>query len=183
VNGREGLPPQLDATPSEAERAEWRIEVNSPSGRAELSLARLGELPRVEMTAQLRCIEGWSTIVHWGGVRLLDALAATRIATRSGRGPDPDSAPDDLFQFVGLATPDGGYHVGLDVESALHPQTLLVDTMNGRPLTVGHGGPIRLVIPVKYGVKNIKRVGSIALSDTRPSDYWAQRGYDWYAGL
>jgi DMSO/TMAO reductase YedYZ molybdopterin-dependent catalytic subunit len=55
--------------------------------------------------------------------------------------------------------------------------------MNGAPLTDEHGAPLRLVIPVKYGIKNIKRIGSIEFTDTRPKDYWAERGYDWYAGL
>jgi DMSO/TMAO reductase YedYZ molybdopterin-dependent catalytic subunit len=55
--------------------------------------------------------------------------------------------------------------------------------MNGKPLESLHGAPLRLVIPVKYGIKNIKRIGSIEYTDTRPADYWAERGYDWYAGL
>ena len=55
--------------------------------------------------------------------------------------------------------------------------------MNGAPLTSAHGAPLRLVIPVKYGVKNIKRIGNITYSDQRLEDYWANEGYDWYAGL
>jgi DMSO/TMAO reductase YedYZ molybdopterin-dependent catalytic subunit len=55
--------------------------------------------------------------------------------------------------------------------------------MNGANLTAGHGAPLRLVIPVKYGVKNIKRIGTIAYTNKRPQDYWANEGYDWYAGL
>lgn len=83
---------------------------------------------------------------------------------------------------MSLETPDGGYYVGLDMESALHPQTLLCYEMNGQPLSLEHGAPLRLVIPVKYGIKNIKRIGTIRYTDTRPADYWAERGYDWYAG-
>ena len=41
----------------------------------------------------------------------------------------------------------------------------------------------RLVIPVKYGIKNLKRIGKIFFSDKRPRDYWAEQGYDWFAGL
>ena len=55
--------------------------------------------------------------------------------------------------------------------------------MNGEALTLEHGAPLRLVIPVKYGVKNIKRVGTIAYTNQRPQDYWANEGYDWFAGL
>jgi DMSO/TMAO reductase YedYZ molybdopterin-dependent catalytic subunit len=54
--------------------------------------------------------------------------------------------------------------------------------MNGQPLMVSHGAPLRLVITVKYGIKNIKRVGRIGFMDQRPADYWAERGYDWYSG-
>ena len=67
--------------------------------------------------------------------------------------------------------------------SALHPQTLLCYEMNGKPLEEKHGAPLRLVIPVKYGIKNIKLITRIAYSVHRPVDYWAEQGYDWYAGL
>ena len=82
-----------------------------------------------------------------------------------------------------MVTPNQGYFVGLDMESAMHPQALLCYEMNSAPLTAEHGAPLRLVIPVKYGIKNIKRIGSIQFTDQRPEDYWANEGYDWYAGL
>jgi DMSO/TMAO reductase YedYZ molybdopterin-dependent catalytic subunit len=65
----------------------------------------------------------------------------------------------------------------------MHPQTLLAYEQNGKPLTDEHGSPLRLVIPVKYGIKNIKRVGRIEYTNDRPADYWAEEGYDWFAGL
>ena len=147
-----------------------------------LSLEDIKSLPRVEQTTELKCIEGWSTVVHWAGARLSDLAAKTGLASRSGRPYDPTRVPGDLFQYVGMATPDGGYYVGLDTPSALHPQSLLCYEMNGEPLTPEHGAPLRLVIPVKYGIKNIKRIGRIQFSDRRPADYWAEQGYDWYAG-
>jgi hypothetical protein len=88
-----------------------------------------------------------------------------------------------LFAFLGLATQDGGYYIGLDMPSALHPQTLLCDQMNGEPLPMNHGAPLRLILPVKYGIKNIKWISRIFFADEPPADYWAERGYDWYAGL
>jgi DMSO/TMAO reductase YedYZ molybdopterin-dependent catalytic subunit len=81
-----------------------------------------------------------------------------------------------------METPDRGYYVGLDMQSAAHPQTLLAYELNGQPLTWQHGAPLRLAIPVKYGIKNIKRLGVIRYTNVRPADYWAERGYDWYAG-
>src|SRR6516162_3946657 len=56
------------------------------------------------------------------------------------------------------------------------------DTMNWQPLTREHGAPLRLYLAVKYGYKSLKRVGLIRFTDERPRDYWADRGYDWYAG-
>jgi DMSO/TMAO reductase YedYZ molybdopterin-dependent catalytic subunit len=148
-----------------------------------LTLRDIKALPRREMVTELKCIEGWSEVVSWAGARLADLMARHPPATRSGDPPDVSKRPEDLFGYVALATPDSGYYVGLEIESALHPQTLLCYEMNGKPLTAEHGAPLRLVIPVKYGIKNIKRIGTLRYTDTRPADYWAERGYDWYAGL
>jgi DMSO/TMAO reductase YedYZ molybdopterin-dependent catalytic subunit len=145
----------------------------------ELTLADVRALPRVEMVTELKCVEGWSVIVRWAGARLADFAARHGLAGRRGRPPE---AAADLAQYVGLETPDGEYYVGLDAASALHPQTLLCYEMNGAPLTPAHGGPLRLVTTVKYGIKSLKRIGTIAFTDQRPRDYWAERGYDWYAG-
>jgi DMSO/TMAO reductase YedYZ molybdopterin-dependent catalytic subunit len=134
------------------------------------------------MTAELRCIEGWSEIVHWAGARLADLASVTGLATRGGQPFDPNAHGGDLLRYTALETPDREYYVGLDMASALHPQTLLCYEMAGRPLTPEHGAPLRLVIPVKYGIKNLKRIGTIRFTDARPADYWAERGYDWYAG-
>ena len=147
-----------------------------------LSLHDIKKLPRVEMTTELKCIEGWSVIVHWAGARFADFAAKYPPSTQSGDAPNVKTKPEDLVSYVSLATPDGGYYVGMDMPSALHPQTLLCYEMNGKPLTAEHGAPLRLVTPVKYGIKHIKRIGTIEYSNNRPADYWAEQGYDWYAG-
>lgn len=171
VNGKAGLKTPLDA-------ATWRLQVEgmNPAGqpqRREFTLADIQALPRVEMTTELKCIEGWSTVVHWAGARFADFVARYPLA-----GPTEQPLP-----YVSLVTPDEEYYVGLDMASALHPQTLLCYEMNGAPLTASHGAPLRLVLPVKYGIKNLKRIGTIRFQQQRPRDYWAVRGYDWYAGL
>ena len=179
ANGVIGLEDDLDA-------ANWRLNVSGLADEQDtelqLTLDQIKALPRVEMVTELRCIEGWSAVVQWAGARFADFINAYRPATRSGRPPDPRREPEDLFGYVSLETEDGSYYVGLDMESALHPQTLLCYEMNGKPLTEPHGAPLRLAIPVKYGIKNIKRIGTIRFTDRRPPDYWAERGYDWYAG-
>ena len=166
--------------------AAWRLTVQGygPAGREQsFTLAQLKALPRTEFTTELKCIEGWSTIVSWAGVRFVDFLAHYPLATRSGQPiPDASAPPPDTARYVGLATPDQEYYVGLDIASALHPQTLLCYEMNGQPLTLPHGAPLRLVTPLKYGIKHLKRIGTITFADERPTDYWAENGYDWNAG-
>ena len=165
-NGDVGLDEDLDP--------EWKLTVDGiPGGEEPLSLSMtdIQKLPKVEVITELKCIEGWTRILKWGGVRFQD------FAAKFAPGPpDPNS-------YVGLETPDGGYYVGLDMASALHPQTLLCWEMNGAPLAPEHGAPLRLVIPTRYGIKSLKRIGKIAFSNSRPPDYWAERGYDYYAGF
>lgn len=161
INGRLGLqsPIDLDA---------WRLKIEGAAQPVSLTLDELKAMPRTEMITELRCIEGWRIIVHWAGVRLAEVMA--------------QHAPPELTRYVALETPDRGYYVGLDMESAIHPQTLLAYEMNGAPLEPLHGAPLRLAIPVKYGIKNIKRIGTLRYTNIRPADFWGERGYDWYAG-
>ena len=167
VNGRVGLM-------SAAAADNWTVHVTGAADR-HVPLAAIRELPMHEMTTEFKCVEGWSRIVRWKGVRLADFLQKF-------------GAPS---QYVGMSTPVDGhdaqgnadrYYVGFDRPSAIHPQTLLCFEMNGQPLTEGHGAPLRLVSTVKYGYKCIKRISVIELTDVRPADYWAKRGYDWYGG-
>jgi DMSO/TMAO reductase YedYZ molybdopterin-dependent catalytic subunit len=174
VNGVIGLESDLDP-------AAWTLRVLGAGSSRSFALEEIKALPRFEMTTELRCIEGWSEVVHWAGTRLADLASATGLATRDGE-PTGSGTGSGLLAYAALETPDGRYYVGLDMASALHPQTLLCYEMNGRPLPPEHGAPLRLVIPLKYGIKNLKRIGTIRFTDVRPADYWAERGYDWYAG-
>jgi hypothetical protein len=148
-----------------------------------LTMADVRKLPHVEMVTEFKCIEGWSEIVYWGGVRLRDFL----VAFPPQRARDSQSASTERAtgfpKYVGLDTPDGQYYVGIEGEVALHPQTLLAYELNGQPLTPDHGAPLRLVTPLKYGIKQLKQIGRITYSNVRPHDYWHEQGYDYYAGL
>jgi DMSO/TMAO reductase YedYZ molybdopterin-dependent catalytic subunit len=148
-----------------------------------LTMEDIKRLPHVEMTTEFKCIEGWSEIVHWGGARLCDFLAAypPHISNRSDL--NPAMFLTELPEYVEFQTPDGQYYVGIEREVALHPQTLLAYQLNGQPLTLDHGAPLRLVTPLKYGVKQIKQIGRITYVNIRPRDYWYEQGYDYYAGL
>jgi DMSO/TMAO reductase YedYZ molybdopterin-dependent catalytic subunit len=152
----------------------YKVTVESGGRKLNLDVAALRALPQASYSTDFRCIEGWSEVLQYKGTRFSDFMEAYKV----GRKQD-----GTLYRYVGLETPDGGYYVSIDMKSMLHPQTLLTYEENGAPLTDEHGAPVRLVIPIKYGIKSLKRVGRIFFSDERPPDYWAERGYDWYSGL
>lgn len=152
--------------------AKWSLQVTTADNRIlNIGIDELRQLPKTEMVFEFKCIEGWSQISWWGGVKFSDFV--------QHYGLQKEAALD----YVSLSTPDDQYYAGIDTPSALHPQTLLCYEMNGQPLPIRHGAPLRLIIPVKYGVKNLKRVGKIYFSNDRPRDYWFERGYDYYCGL
>jgi hypothetical protein len=158
----------------------WRLNLSGlASGRSE-SLA-IGDLTsrfsRRDMNTRLVCVEGWSHVAAWGGLRFADLLAAFP--------PAPGARWAALRSEVGLdsAGRPEPYFVSLDLDTARHPQTLLATHHGGRPLTLAHGAPLRLVAPVKLGLKNIKAITHIEYVAAEPPDYWNLRGYSKYDGL
>jgi len=152
--------------------AAWKLQVIKKGGEVlQVTLQELMALPKTEICYDFKCVEGWDQISHWGGVKFSDFMKHYQL--------------DDYakMQYVGMETPDKGYYIGVDMPSAMHPQTLLAYEVNDKLLPLEHGAPLRLIIPVKYGIKNLKRIGTITFSNTRPRDYWAEEGYDYYSGL
>ncbi len=167
VNGRIGIGNEIDLD-------SWEMTVLGPDG-SELGRHTIDDvmaLPKVELTVEHKCVEGWSHIVTWGGARFSDFVELHR-----------DRLPGGMTDYVALVTPDREYYVGLDRLSMLHPQMLLAYELEGEPLTQEHGAPLRLATPNKYGIKCLKRIGTIQFTDDQPTDYWYERGYDWYAQL
>jgi hypothetical protein len=157
-----------------AEAGPSHSALRSPTPGLLLTLKDIQKLPQHELVTEFKCVEGWSQITHWGGVRMADFIEAF----------PPPRKPDGSYpRYVYMETPGGDYYVGYDMAACRHPQTLLVTEMSGKPLTQLHGAPLRLHAPIKYGYKQIKRIGLIAYSDRKPDDYWTKLGYDWYAGL
>ncbi len=151
---------------------QWVLKVaRKPDDTLLVTLADIKALPKTEVVFDFKCVEGWSQVTYWGGVRFSDFLKKYNLA-----GPS-------AMSFVGMVTPDSQYYVGVDMPSMLQPQTLLCYEMNGAPLPKNQGAPLRLIIPVKYGIKHIKRIGTMFFSNAKPRDYWAEQGYDYYAGL
>ncbi len=139
-----------------------------------LTMMDLYKLPRVEMITQFKCIEGWSQICQWEGARFSDFLKAY---------PPKRNADGSLPKYAAMETPQGDFFSGYDMASLMHPQTLLCYAMGGVPLSAGHGAPLRLAMPLKYGYKQIKQIAKITYTNRKPPDYWAELGYDWYGGL
>ena len=166
VNGGVGLLDSIEKN--------YKVKIESGDLKFEVTLDELKALPKHEIVFEFKCIEGWSQIQHWGGVRFVDVMNYYKIGQKDA---------ENLYEYVGMETPDDKYYVGVDMPSMVHPQTILAYEMNGKPLLKKHGSPLRLIIPVKYGYKSLKKIGVIKFSDTRPKDYWALFGYDYFAGL
>ena len=165
VNGNVGMDTTFDA-------ANWKLQIaRQPGDTLFLTMDDIKALPKTEVVFDFKCVEGWSQVTHWGGVRFADFLKKYNLAPQQG------------MKYVGLSTPDDEYYVGLDMPSMLQPQTILCYEMNGKPLPMNQGYPLRLIIPVKYGIKHLKRIGVMYFSNSKPKDYWAEQGYDYYAGL
>lgn len=139
-----------------------------------LSMDDLRALPFTEQVTQFKCIEGWSQITSFAGARFADFLKAY----------PPQHNPDgSLPRYVAMETADGTFSSSFDLASLLHPQTLLCYEMDGKPLSPGHGAPLRLATPFKYGYKQIKQIAKLTYTDQRTADFWEGLGYDWYGGL
>ena len=169
----------------EFDAATWTLAIGGLAGRADdliLTLDDIKKLPRTEMITEFKCIEGWSYVCKWAGVRFSDFAAKYSPKTQNGSEPDVANRPHELVRYVSMTTPDAQYYVGWDMPSIMHPQTLLAYEMNGEPLSTQNGAPLRIASPTKYGIQQIKRIGRIEFTDERPKDFWAEYDYDWYAG-
>ncbi len=152
-----------------AARGAWALEVSGAVRRPlTLALEDLGRLPVVTQRVNHYCVEGWTAVATWSGVRVSELA---RLAE-----PLPGAG------FVDFESFDAGYHESWDLESAFHPQTLVAIAMDGRPLGPGHGAPARLHSPIKLGYKSVKYLTRVVFLPRRNGGYWSDRGYEWFAG-
>jgi len=167
-------------TPGPEYLADWMLRLSGlASGRVEhLTIDRLRSSgARREQITRLVCVEGWSAIAWWGGIRFADLL--------SSYPPIPGARYAAIRSEVSLDSRGRlrPYYVSIDLDTARHSQTLLATEHDGRPLTLAHGAPLRLLAPMKLGLKNIKAITSIEYTLEDPPDYWNERGYSKYDGL
>lgn len=163
--------------------ADYRLDVGGLVERpAQLSLAELRSLPSRTQITRHDCVEGWSAIGQWRGAKLAALLDAAR--------PKPEAR----YVVFHCADPmeEGGtepYYESIDFDDAYHPQTILAYELNGAPLPVKNGAPLRLRVERQLGYKHAKYVMRIelvaSLAGIRGGNggYWEDRGYQWFAGI
>jgi DMSO/TMAO reductase YedYZ molybdopterin-dependent catalytic subunit len=179
------LAPELPAsaqTPSEAFPAyfisddmplppsNWTLTVGGLVERPMvLTLDQLRKMPRTDMRVQHHCVEGWSAVASWHGVRL------SEIAKLAGLDPH--------VKYVEFRSFDSNYWSSWDLGSGLHPQTLLAYGFNGRMLGPDHGAPLRVYSAVKLGYKSVKYLTALNFLPGNSGGYWENQGYEWFAGV
>ena len=170
--------------------ADWRLKIHGlVEHELSLSLEELRALPARTQITRHDCVEGWSCIGKWTGVPLSEILS------RAGVRPE---ARFVVFHCADTLDDGGGfgvdpesirYYESIDLIDAAHPQTILAYDMNGKPLTVPHGAPLRLRLERQLGYKMAKYITRIELVQNFADlhggrgGYWEDRGYEWYAGI
>ncbi len=137
---------------------------------------------------RFRCVEAWSMVVPWVGFPLADLLKRYEPSSKARYVRfetlvDPDRFPAQSF---GRSTLDWPYVEGLTIEEAMHPLTLMVVGVYGKPLLPQNGAPLRLMVPWKYGFKSIKSIVKIELVEKQPATTWqrmASQEYGFYANV
>lgn len=186
---RQGMRPNGTTSPRDADYralaagawADWRLTVTGAVERPlSLSLGDLMAMPSRTQVTRHDCVEGWSCIAEWTGVPLSHVLGL------AGLGPGAR-----FLYFRSMDTMERSlsgsvrYWESHDLRDALHPQTILAYGMNGGPLPVRNGAPLRLRVERQLGYKMAKYLSAIevvpALTDK--GGYWEEKGYDWYAGI
>jgi DMSO/TMAO reductase YedYZ molybdopterin-dependent catalytic subunit len=168
------------ATPDPGYISEWHLTLDGLASGLSISLDIRNLLTRFQVHEQITrlvCVEGWSAVAWWAGLRFDDLLHTYPPMSQAKWALVESSVNLDAW-----GNPDP-YFMSLDLATARHPQTLLATHFNGQPLTVDHGAPLRLLVPVKLGLKNVKAITRITYSEKEPKDYWAERGYSRYDGI
>lgn len=165
--------------------ADWRLEVTGHVER-HLSISRAALLampPRTQITRH-DCVEGWSTIAKWTGVPL--ALILDEAVVKQRARYVVFHCMDTIERSL---SGEVKYYGSIDLTDARHPQTILAYGLNGKPLPVENGAPLRVRVERQLGYKMPKYLRGIELVDSLAplgfgkGGYWEDRGYDWYGGI
>jgi DMSO/TMAO reductase YedYZ molybdopterin-dependent catalytic subunit len=148
--------------------ADYRLEVGGMvREKKPWTLPELYALPQTSQITRHICVEGWSAIGKWSGVRFSNFLA--RIGADTGA------------KYVGFKCADD-YYTSIDMATALHPQTQLTFRYADEILPPKYGFPMKLRIPTKLGFKNPKHIMEMFVTNEYPGGYWEDQGYNWFSG-
>ena len=160
--------------------ADWRLRIGGlVEYPLEFSLDELRGLPQRPQITRHDCVEGWSAIGEWTGPRLGTLLDAAKVL------------PAARFVVFRCADELSGsrYYESVDLADARHPQTIVAHSLNGAPLPIRNGAPLRMRIERQLGYKHAKYLTGIDLVASLEGigggkgGYWEDRGYQWYAGI
>jgi DMSO/TMAO reductase YedYZ molybdopterin-dependent catalytic subunit len=138
------------------------------ANRQPWTVEQLHALPQVSQVTRHVCVEGWSMIGKWTGTPLNTFLQRV--------------GADTTAKYVGFECADG-YYEGIDMPTALHPQTIMAFSLSDQTLPRKYGYPFKIRIPTKLGFKNPKFVTTIYVTNKEPRGFWTDRGYNWFSGL
>ncbi len=148
----------------------WVLKVGGMVDRpTTFTIEQLKQMPRTEMRVRHHCVEGWSAVASWQGVRLSEIAKLVSVDPRA--------------KYVEFRSFDSDYWSSWDLGSGLHPQTLLAYGMNGNQLYPDHGAPLRVYSAVKLGYKMVKYLTAINFLPTATGGYWEDQGYEWFGGV
>lgn len=151
------------------EAKDWQLEVAGlVENKRPWTLDELYKLPQETQITRHICVEGWSAIGSWTGVRLGDFLKRIGADTRA--------------KYVWFRCAEG-YTTSIDMQTALHPQTQMTFGFDGQTLPVAYGFPMKVRIPTRLGFKNPKYVVSLDVTNDYKGGYWEDQGYNDYSGL
>ena len=152
----------------EVAEAGYRLEVTGlVADKRSWTLAELRAMPQRDQVTRHICVEGWSAIGKWGGVRFSTFLERV--------------GADLTAKYVGFKCADD-YYSSIDMQTALHPQTLLTFKYADQMLPPKYGFPMKLRMPTKLGYKNPKHIMAMFVTNTYPGGYWEDQGYNWFGG-
>jgi len=162
-------------------RPKWRLEVSGlVTQPAIFSLADLKAMPSRTQITRHDCVEGWSVIGKWKGVRLEEII--NRVRPTAG-------AKYVVFRCMDTDSDGVNYFESIDMIDAVHPQTILAYELNDQPLPVDNGAPLRLRVENQLGYKHAKYIRALEFVSSLDKigqgkgGYWEDQGYEWYAGI
>jgi DMSO/TMAO reductase YedYZ molybdopterin-dependent catalytic subunit len=149
--------------------ADYRLELSGLiADKRPWTVEQIEALPQESQVTRHVCVEGWSMIGKWSGPRFGEFL------TRVGA--------DLTAKYVGFYCADG-YYGGIDMPTALHPQTIMAVKLFDETIPQKYGFPFKIRIPTKLGFKNPKWITAIHVTNREPGGFWEDRGYNWFSGL